>query len=274
MGKISDLWVKLGLKKEGFDKGMDDVKKTSEGTFSKIKAGAVAAWAAVGAAVVKFASDLKNQTNSLSDAWDVMTAKMQARWQTFLVAVTNGFDGFANKMKASVKAAEEYAKAIDENFEIQNAIKLQRAEMAAELAALEVMMRDVNLTYEERLKAIEDYRDKSGKIYKQIADQAKYLEEKTFGKFIAGGNLPDTQQVRDDLRMLLKEGFADRELMDALGTMLSREEELKAAKDLIAYQRSIGQYNPKFEAAYMAKVPAAVDLSKWQKDYGTDLVEL
>jgi hypothetical protein len=274
MGKISDLWVKLGLKKEGFDKGMDDVKKTSEGTFSKIKAGAVAAWAAVGAAVVKFATDLKNQTNSLSDAWDVMTAKMQARWQTFLVAVTNGFDGFANKMKASVKAAEEYAKAIDENFEIQNAIKLQRAEMAAELAALEVMMRDVNLTYDERLKAIEDYRDKSGKIYKQIADQAKYLEEKTFGKFIAGGNLPDTQQVRDDLRRLLKDGFADRELMDALGTMLSREEELKAAEDLIAYQRSIGQYNPEFEAAYMAKVPAAVDLSKWQKDYGTDLVEL
>jgi hypothetical protein len=274
MGKISDLWVKLGLKKEGFDKGMDDVKKTSEGTFSKIKAGAVAAWAAVGAAVVKFATDLKSQTNSLSDAWDVMTAKMQARWQTFLVAVTNGFDGFTNKMKASVAAAEEYAKAIDENFEIQNAIKLQRAEMAAELAALEVMMRDVNLTYDERLKAIEDYRDKSGKIYKQIADQAKYLEEKTFGKFIAGGNLPDTQQVRDDLRMLLKEGFADRELMDALGTALAREEEISYVKSTIESLRQSGVSSQEAEDKLWANVPMAPDLSKWQKDYGTDLVEL
>jgi hypothetical protein len=31
MGKISDIWVRLGLKKEGFDKGMDDaVRKTDQ----------------------------------------------------------------------------------------------------------------------------------------------------------------------------------------------------------------------------------------------------
>lgn len=259
MGKISDLWVKLGLKKEGFDKGMNVVKKT---------------WAAVGAAVVKFATDFKNRTNAVSDAWDVMAAKMQARWNTFLVALTQGFDGFTTKMKASVAAAEAYAKALDENFEIQNAIKLQRAEMASELAALQVMMRDVNLTYDERLKAIEEYRDKSGKIYRQIADQAKYLEEKTFGKFIAGGNLPDTQQVRDDLRRLLKEGFADRELLDALGTALERESALEVAKGHIMDLRKQGIWSQAAEDAYMAAVPEAPDLSKWQKDYGADLVEL
>jgi hypothetical protein len=31
MGKISDIWVRLGLKKDNFDKGMDDaVKKTDQ----------------------------------------------------------------------------------------------------------------------------------------------------------------------------------------------------------------------------------------------------
>ena len=277
MGKISDLWVRLGLKKDEFDKGIDDVKKKgkeTEGVFSKIKGAGLAVWAAIGASAIKFAGDLKGKTNALSDAWDVMTAKMQARWNTFLEAVTNGFDGFTNKMKQSVAAAEAYAQAMDANFEIQNAFKLQRAEMAAELAALEIAMRDATKTFDERLKAIADYKEKQGKLYKDIADQANFLKEKTLDKFIAGGDLPNTQQVRDDLTKLLKNGFADRELLGALGTMLGREKEQKAAEDLIAYQRSIGQYNPEFEAAYMAKVPAAVDLSKWQKDYGTDLVEL
>lgn len=274
MGKISDLWVKLGLKKEGFDKGMNDVKKTSGGTFSQIKAGAVAAWAAVGAAVVKFAKDFKNKTNAIGDAWAITTAKMQAGWNTFLEAMTNGFDNFNAKWRASIQAAEEYASAMDANFEVQNAFKLQRAEMARELATLEIVMRDVTKTYDERLKAIENFKTKQGRLYNQIADQAQYLEDVTFKKFIAGGDLADTQQVRDDLRRLLKEGFADRELLDALGAALERESELETAKEHIMGLRQRGMWSKAAEDAYMAAVPEAPDLSKWQGDYINDLVEL
>ena len=54
MGKISDIWVRLGLKKDGFDKGMDDAGKKAEGfgsTLGKMKVGALAVWGAIGAAV-------------------------------------------------------------------------------------------------------------------------------------------------------------------------------------------------------------------------------
>ena len=48
MGKISDIWVRLGLKKDDFDKGMDDAAKKTEGVggaFGKMKATALAVWA-------------------------------------------------------------------------------------------------------------------------------------------------------------------------------------------------------------------------------------
>ena len=60
MAKISDIWVRLGLKKEGFDKGINDAEKSTQGFGSKlqsIKAGAVVAWAAIGTAVITFTKD-------------------------------------------------------------------------------------------------------------------------------------------------------------------------------------------------------------------------
>ena len=50
MGKIGDLWVKLGLKKQEFDKGMKDAEQKVDGfgaSFGKLKGAAVAAWAAI-----------------------------------------------------------------------------------------------------------------------------------------------------------------------------------------------------------------------------------
>ena len=273
MGKISDLWVKLGLKKEGFDKGIDDVKKQTketEGGFGKLKASAVAIWAAIGTAVVKFAKDFKDKTQAVGDAWAITAAKMQARWNVFLEALTNGFAGVTDKMKEAVRAAEEYTSAMDANFEIQNAFKLQRAAMARELTEMEIAMRDTRKTFEERLKIIEDYKDKQGRLFKKITDQAKYLEEVTIGKFIAGGDLADTQQVRDDLKNLLMYGFEDRELLAALGEALAQEE--TRDKTLKNFAK-VGALTPQTEAAVKAEYSKDY-LSQWQGGYGTNLLEL
>ena len=277
MGKIGDLIVRLKLKSEDYEKGLKKVEKKTSGlgeSFGKLKATTLAVWAAIGAAVVKFASDMKNKTQSIGDAWAVTTAKMNAAWNVFLEGVTNGFDGFGAKMREAEAAAEEYAKAMDANFEVQNAFKLQRAEMSRELATLEIIARDINKTFEERLKAIEDFRTKQGRLYNQIADQAKYLEGVTFRKFIAGGNLPDTEQVRADLKKLLTTGFTDRELLDALGTNIEREESLEYVKDATKSMRMWGVSTPEADTELWESVPVKVDLNKWQKDYKTDLLEL
>ena len=52
MGKIGDLFVRLGLKSDDFKKGIKDAKKETQGfgkTLSNMKAGALAVWATIGA---------------------------------------------------------------------------------------------------------------------------------------------------------------------------------------------------------------------------------
>jgi uncharacterized protein YecA (UPF0149 family) len=277
MGKISDLWVKLGLKKEGFDKGIDDVKKKTKETengFGKLKAAGIAVWAAIGAAVVSFVKDFRDKTQAVGDAWAIMASRAEARWKVMLESLTNGFDNLRQRMNDAADAAEAYTSAMDANFEIQNAFKLQRAEMARELAELEIAMRDTGKTFEERLKLIEDYKNKQGRLYLQIAEQAKYLEDVTLGKFIAGGELADTQQLRDDLKKLLTHGFGSRELLDALSNNLNRENSIAYVQDAIQSMRRQGISSSKAEADLWASVPTKIDLSKWQGEYGTDLLEM
>jgi uncharacterized protein YecA (UPF0149 family) len=277
MGKISDLWVKLGLKKEGFDKGIDDVKKKTKETengFGKLKAAGIAVWAAIGAAVVSFVKDFRDKTQAVGDAWAIMASRAEARWKVMLESLTNGFDNLRQRMNDAADAAEAYTSAMDANFEIQNAFKLQRAEMARELAELEIAMRDTGKTFEERLKLIEDYKNKQGRLYNQIAEQAKYLEDVTLGKFIAGGELADTQQLRDDLKKLLTHGFGSRELLDALSNNLNRENSIAYVQDAIQSMRRQGISSSKAEADLWASVPTKIDLSKWQGEYGTDLLEM
>ena len=43
MGKIGDIWVRLGLKKDGYTKGLNEAKKETQGfgaSLGKMKAGA------------------------------------------------------------------------------------------------------------------------------------------------------------------------------------------------------------------------------------------
>ena len=64
MGKIGDLWVRLGLKSDDYKKGMRDAQKetsTFSGKLGKMKAGALAVWAAVGAAASGIVSMILNQ---------------------------------------------------------------------------------------------------------------------------------------------------------------------------------------------------------------------
>lgn len=127
MGKIGDLWVRLGLKSDDYKKGMKDAKKETT-TFSqnlgKMKATAIAVWAAVGTAVVKFAKDLIVSTNRMGDAWATFTSQSKAAWSTFLSSVSSwDFDNFFARMREATAEAAEYAKAMDSEFEVGNSIK-------------------------------------------------------------------------------------------------------------------------------------------------------
>lgn len=228
MGKISDIWVRLGLKKDDFDKGMDDAAKKTEGVggaFGKMKATALAAWAVIGTAVTKFAKDLISSTNRMGDAWAVFTSQSKAAWDTFLSAVSSwDFSNFFGRMREATAQAAEFAKALDSEFEANNSIRLQRAAMSKELAALKILYQDQTKTYDERAKAAQDYIDLVSPIYDQIIAQAKKMEDAHLGKWLAGSGLGDTEQVRADLRKFLVEIGKNDELADNLAYLVANRE--------------------------------------------------
>lgn len=247
MGKIGDLWVKLGLKSDDYKKGMDDAKKETEGfkgSLGKMKAGALAVWAAIGAAVTKFAQDLIASTNRMGDAWAVFTSQSKAAWDTFLSAISAwDFNDFFGRMRQATAAAAEYAKALDSEFEANNSIRLQKAAMAAENAALKVLMQDQTKTYDERIKAAQKYLENVKPLYEQIVAQAKKMEDANFGKWLAGSGLEDTEQVRADLRKFLVEiGKPENAgMLEALGQLSERSSWLKSAKKGSASEKALTQ---------------------------------
>lgn len=205
MGKIGDLLVRLGLKSDGFKKGIENAKQEVQNfgkKLSNMKAGAVAIWAAIGTAVVKFGQDFIGATNKMSDAFEASMAKMKAEYHAFLAAISNtnfGVDtsGSGNKITNAIKneiqwwkrligtvkesgdAAKEAAQSFDQQFELVRSVNLQRRMIQGELNELEVKMRDTTLSPAARQAAADRYYQllepiaiAESKIYKDMLSKA------------------------------------------------------------------------------------------------------
>ncbi len=230
MGKISDIWVRLGLKKDGFDKGMDAAGKKAEGfgaTLGKVKAGALAVWAAIGASVVAFGKKMIETTNAIGDEWGRFTAQAKAGWDTFVQSLSAmNWTDFIGRFREATQAAKELQNALDAEFEISNSIKLQKAAMAEELNSLQILMRDVTKPWEVRAKAAQDYLDKVRPLYEQEMALANQLLDAQQGKWLAGSGLTDNQQTRDDLsKFLVDYGKTNNGVANAIGRMLELQKE-------------------------------------------------
>ena len=272
MGKISDIWVRLGLKKDDFDKGMDDAAKKTEGVggaFGKMKATALAAWAVIGTAVTKFAKDLISSTNRMGDAWAVFTSQSKAAWDTFLSAVSSwDFSNFFGRMREATAQAAEFAKALDSEFEANNSIRLQRAAMSKELAALKILFQDQTKTYDERAKAAQDYIDLVSPIYDQIIAQAKKMEDAHLGKWLAGAGLGDSEQVRADLRQFLVEIGKNTDMLALL------QQYSDAQRTIDKGANALGSNYGKVTQAYKDRNAIAKVIAEMQEGYSTDLIAM
>jgi hypothetical protein len=199
MGKIGDLWVRLGLKSDDYKRGMNAAKKQTSsfaGGLDKMKAGALAVWAAVGAAVTKFAKDFIGATNTINDKWQATMSGIKASYQSVLADMSTykpDFSSFRNffknewnwikktfgNAKEAGDAAQEMTKAFDAEFELVNSVKLQKAMIQEELNDLYVKMRDTTLSPADRQAAAERYKallqplaDAEVRIYKQMMEAA------------------------------------------------------------------------------------------------------
>lgn len=220
MGKISDIWVRLGLKKQEFDKGIDDAGKKADGfggTLGKIKAGALAVWGAIGAEVVALAKQFVNASQTMSDKWNLGVNQMKAVWSQFLTSLTNwDWEGFGNRIKDAMEAASASTLAHDAEFEVGNSIKMRRAAMAEELASLEVLMRNTQKSYAERAKAAQDYLNKVEPLYQQEIDLRKRIYLTDTDEYLKNAGLEANATNRDLLRTFFTDVIPNESLVAVL----------------------------------------------------------
>ena len=193
MGKIGDLFVRLGLKSDDYKKGMADAKKEttsfSQG-LSKMKAGALAVWAAIGTAVVAVARDFVNNSNKIGDAWNQTMAGMKQSWNAFRTMLVNGdFKNFGERMKEAFQGGKAAAEAEDSIFEITNVIAIARAKMQGALNDLYFTMTDPAKEYKERIKAGKEYLRMQEELYNKEIALRKKLKEATINRWLAGSGL-------------------------------------------------------------------------------------
>ena len=270
MGKIGDLFVRLGLKSEGFKEGMQDAKKETSSfgqSLDKMKAGALAVWAAIGASVVAFGKEMIKTTNAVGDAWGRTTAAMNAGWKTFVQSVSNfDFNGFIGRFKETTRAAVELQNALDAQFEGSNSAKIQRALMADELEQLRITMDNPAASYKERLAAAEEYMRKVRPIYEQEAQLAYDLLDAQQGMWLAGTKLKDNAQTRRELTQFLIDYGKDKQLQ----TKLARYLELAPTDWLhIANQWAHKPNSRPYKTAW-ANFQEEGQLYRWLKRYGAD----
>ena len=218
MGKISDIWVRLGLKKEGFDKGMDDaVRKTDQtgGKMSKMLSAAKAGWAAVGAAVIAFSREMILATNKIGDAFNATMGGIKNGWQQMLANISNlnwkdvlkgmnviGSYGLLKKIfggtDEAAAAGRDMAAAFDAEFELTRSLRIQREKIKGELADLRVALANVNLSPEQRKAAAQRYKELLAPLYEAEIETRKNMLNAAVEAWLAGtGVTATTEQVKD-----------------------------------------------------------------------------
>lgn len=275
MSKIGDLFVRLGIKKDEFSRGIDDAKRETQGfgdSLKKMATAAKAAWLAVGAAVVKFASDTIQMTQKWGDRWRVEMAGMKAAYGTLVRQLSSGegFDNLFANIRESVRLAKEAAKSLDELFERRISYSYEEAETRKEIARLQLIMRDSSKSDKER----EDAAKKIIKETKNLADLKRDIAQQDADdqkKQLRG----QTKLNDDQINFLVKEYNKNREIIkagrDYLEERARLEGQLAAAQGRAANARSgkdIVAANEKVAATKKALSDLEASTSQTVKDVG------
>lgn len=188
MAKLGDLWVRLGLKKDTFSKGIKEAQNETRSfgnVLSTMAKGAQLAWAAVAAAVVKFATDAVRMTQRWGDEWNNTMTGVKAAYGTFVRQLSSGegWDNLFTNMRETYRLAKEAAAALDEIFERKTSYDYTEAVTKNEIARLDLIRRDMSKSDEEReaaAKRIIELEERLGKQRKDIAQQEADAQRQLF----------------------------------------------------------------------------------------------
>jgi hypothetical protein len=280
MGKIGDLFVKLGLKADEYKKGIKEAEKQNQGFrsgLSKLKENAQLVWAAIGAGVAAFGKKMLETTNDIGDAWERTLAGIKGGFTQFVRAFNNmDFSNLFQNMKEARDAARNLQDVIDAQFEGHNSVNIQRALMSEELENLRLIMRDQTKSYDERLKAAENYLTKVEPIYLQEKQLADDLLDAQQDMWLATSGLTDSAKTREDLTQFLIDLGKDKTLADTITKYLKAQGVVASAQSTQGYSgyNSVGAKMVEFYRQQEAEAKAWLDEYGKSHGYATDLAAL
>ena len=185
MGKIGDIWVRLGLKKDGFDTGLKKADSDLKGFGTGVgKMGSVAGAAlkgiagAAGLALggIEAFNRMITSNESNNDDWENTMRAMNNVVNEFFTALSTGdFTGFQNGLDGIVRKARETAEALRQIDDAQTVYGLFSSRNRAEFNEALVTIRDKNASPEsvtEAKKTIEDIIDKQEEQSGVLSDKA------------------------------------------------------------------------------------------------------
>lgn len=220
MSKIGDLFVRLGLKKDDYSRGLKEAGRESESFVSTLRGigtKAAAIWAAIGVGAVALADKFAHTSQRFGDIWDQTMAGMKEAWSTFIAALTSfDFERFGTRIKNSFQAAKEAAAAHDAEFEVQNSLRIRKAAMEEELSLLELQMRNEGLSLEKRLEAQRRYLDMVKPLYDAELQLRQRIMQADSGVFLAGAGLNNNKNTQAMLRYAMTNILPDETLTSAL----------------------------------------------------------
>lgn len=209
MGKIGDLWVRLGLKKDGFDKGMGSVKKKG---VDALKGVAGAAGVAMGAMEVFNRVVTANESNN--DKWENTVRTMSNAVNEFFSALTSGdFSLFTQGLDNIKRKAAETAEALRQVEDAQTAYGYFNAKYQADFTEQLNVLRNKESTDAQR----SDAKANAEEIIREMRSMSDSFSEKAvdaaFKMFTQRSMLSaDSFSVEDVERVLIantREGFED-----------------------------------------------------------------
>lgn len=239
MSKIGDLFVRLGLKKGDYDRGMDDAAAKAQGfgrTLTQMKVVALGVWAAIGVAVTKAAGDIVNNSQKIGDEWGRTMSRMKGAWSTLISSLSSwDWSNFGKRIRTAMDSASASFDAHDAEAEVMNSIALQRGAMQDELAQLEIMSRDTRLSYEQRAAAAQKYLDKVKPLYQQEIELRNQIREADLNEYLGNAQVAQTEDNRRLLEQFLKEVAPDSGRLEAMALVSQMSPGSNPMADLADY---------------------------------------
>lgn len=191
--------------------------------------------AGVGAAVGAFKlwKNSINETQTTGDAMALEVAKWNGAWEVFQKSIsTFDFTGFIHGALEAARAAGQLRATMDEMFERENSIRLQRAAVAAENEIYLEQLRNQKLTNTERIEA--------GRAY-LAAMEPLYEQEKKLAKDVADAQLEYLFSVTNRTKFASEEQreAAKQEFASFIERYNVNREGIKQAQELIRAEDSL-----------------------------------